>query len=106
MSQYPVRTGPIINDAAPFGPEMVAGWAPVAPRLFLAPRIPLPLTTTAADIPAPFTPDMVAGWHPDTPARLFVIPKVGWQTSQTTPIAAPFSPEMSAGWHPDRKSVV
>lgn len=85
-------------DVLSFSNEMVIGWHPDRPRLFLAPRIPLPVGQTA-QVDAPFGQEMIAGFHPDSP-RPYVSPKYGWLISQPTPVAAPFSPDMVAGWLP------
>lgn len=50
-------------DVDPFSIEMVKGWRPDSPRLFLAPRIPLPVSQTT-QVNAPLTNDM-AGWQPE-----------------------------------------
>jgi hypothetical protein len=53
-------------DVTLFSIEMVLGSRPDRPRIYLAPRIPLPLSQTTP-IAAPFTVDMIVGSHPDLP---------------------------------------
>jgi hypothetical protein len=96
--QYPSRTGPIVNDAAAFSPEMVVGVLPVANRQ--APPHRFAGATVPPDVLA-FGIEMVIGWHPDT-NRAYLPLRLGWQTTQTTPVAAPFGPEMAQGVHPDQ----
>lgn len=130
--QYQVRTGPLVNDAAPFSPEMVAGNAPPSPRLFVGPRLGLQIGQPT-HVQAAFSVEMVAGQSPTSPrptrgktgfytapvetapfafemlvsslpdrARLVPQPHVGWATSQPTHVAAPFSHEMVVGNLPTR----
>ncbi len=103
MSQYQVRTGPVVNDAAPFSPEMVQGTRDERARhqrLFLSHQIPLP-DSQITHVSAPLSVDMSDGWMPDTP-RLPFTAKPGLQISQTTHASAPFTPDMIHGSKPDR----
>jgi hypothetical protein len=119
-------------DIQIFSVDMVVGAKPDRARLFLAPRLPLPVSQTTP-VAAAFTPDMVAGWvplaargfavHPGRVVvppdvlvfsvemaigarperpRLFLAPKIALPLAQTTPVAAPFGQEMAAGSKPDR----
>src|SRR5579862_3289353 len=115
----PLRTGLqwLTPDVTIFDAAMTQGYNPSQPRLFLAPRIPLPLAQTT-QVNAAFSPEMSAGYQPTSP-RIFVFPKIGVQLSQPTPITT-FSIEMvlvegraekprlwlpvrvgKAGWHPE-----
>jgi hypothetical protein len=49
-------------------PDQWAGWLPSAPRIFLGPKIPLPISQPT-HVNAPFTPDMVAGKPSGRPAQ-------------------------------------
>lgn len=84
-----------------FSIEMIQGSKPDQPRLFLGPRIPLPVSQTT-HVAAPFSAEMVAGASPDR-NRAFVYPKTG--VTWWTPEVDPFSVEMVIGWHPDRPRV-
>ncbi len=99
MSQYPVRSGPIQNDAAPFTPEMVAGYHPDRNRAF--PPKNQGWTDSQPTFISQMTVEMFGGYHPDSP-RLFLKPQLGWQSSQTSFDAAPFTPDMVTGWHSDK----
>jgi hypothetical protein len=79
-------------------PDQWAGWLPSAPRIFLGPKIPLPISQPT-QVNAPFTPDMVAGNHPDAPRKPFVA-QSGWTINQLT-FVVQMTPEMFAGSHPD-----
>lgn len=98
MAQYPVRTGPLVDDQAPFSPEMVAGWQPVAPRPHMVGQAGW-VTSQTTHTDAPFSVEMAAGWQPDAP-RLFRV-KLGWVWSETT-FAELMTPEMFGGWVPAR----
>lgn len=70
-------------DVLVFSIEMVQGARPPVqrPSLFLAPRIPLPLsqpTPTAA----PFGPEMVQGWQP-LRFRQPAVQRFGWSVGET-----------------------
>jgi hypothetical protein len=83
-----------------FSIDMVIGARPDLPRLFLAPRIPLP-ASQPTHVDAPFSPEMVTGWAPLQP-RLFIFPKLGWSVTQATHVAAPLSIEMTRGSQPEQ----
>jgi hypothetical protein len=80
-------------------PEVFAGWHPDRPRLFVAPKIALPLSQPS-HVPAAFSPEMIAGHHPDSP-RIFIYPKIGVSLAQTTHDEAAFSVEMFQGQVPE-----
>lgn len=82
-------------DVPVFSIEMVAGSKPDRPRIFLGPRIPLPVSQTTP-VAAPLSIEMTAGSAP-TRNRAFVFPKIGWSVSQTTHDSATFSIEMTQG---------
>lgn len=63
-------------DVLAFGIEMVQGSVPARARLFLGPRIPLPLDQVN-HIPAPFGQEMVNGQGPSSPRPPFT-ERVGW----------------------------
>ena len=115
----PLRTGLqwFTPDVIIFDAAMVQGVHPDQPRIYLGPRIPLPLAQTT-QVNAPFFPEMILGSHPDQP-RLFVPGNPGWINNQITPITT-FSIEMilvegraerprlwlplgvgKMGWHPE-----
>jgi hypothetical protein len=79
-------------------PDMFAGHHLDTPRLFLAPRIPLP-TSQLTHVAAPFTPDMAEGSQPDR-SREFNRPKLGWSDAQLT-FQVQMTPEMWTGSRPD-----
>lgn len=117
-------------DVPVFSIEMIQGNHPDLPRIFLGPRIPLPIAqTTHTD--APISVEMFAGWHPDMrrigvsnqtglptnppvveqfflefagyhpdTSRAFIAPRIPLPLSQTTHVAAAVSVEMFAGYQP------
>ena len=60
----------------PFDTAMLQGSHLDSPRLFLAPRISLPISQVSPT-PVPFSPEMVIGSVPSGAPRLFIRPKVG-----------------------------
>lgn len=94
--QFPTRTGPLVNDAAPFSVEMVAGSAPVRNRVRLAPQIGLPTGDLSN---APFAFEMLIGEQPSR-SRVRLGPRIG-QPILDNPVAT-FSHEMVIGWQPLR----
>lgn len=68
--RLPLRVGWFTREpqVLPFGIEMVFGSKPDRPRLFTAPRIPLPISQTT-QTSAPFSPEMTAGWMPSFDVR-------------------------------------
>lgn len=96
--QYPVRSGPLVNDAAAFSLEMAQGVHPDQPRPFRPPKLGWQTSQLTHDA-APFGPEMAAGWHADRPT-LWLPLRTG--TVAFTIDVAPFSVEMAQGSHPDR----
>lgn len=105
--QYQVRTGPIANDAAPFGPEMVQGVRSdpadlrTGGRFRFAARQGLQLSQTT-HVPAAFSPEMSQGATLPPRFRERLPLRTGLQLAQTTPVAAPISIEMLHGAAPVR----
>jgi hypothetical protein len=96
----PLRVGvqEWVSDIALFSVDMVQGARPDLPRLFLAPRIPLPVSqTTQTD--APFSMEMAAGARPDRPRPAFK-PHEGWVQSPN--IVTVFAFEMLIGAWPSQ----
>lgn len=82
----------ISPDVNPLTPEMFVGYKPDKPRIFLAPRIPLPISQTT-DITTPIGPEMVAGSHPDQRRRpVSMVPWVQLPGLVTTDTAAGWGP--------------
>lgn len=81
-------------DVLSFSVEMVQGSRPEKPRLFLAPRIPLPLAQSTP-VAAPFSVDMAQGSRPER-LRARRQPTTGWMESQVTFLSV-MTPEMFAG---------
>ncbi len=92
-----LNIGWVTPDLREFSNEMVYGWVPASPRLFLAPRLPLPWSQPT-HVPAAFSPEMAQGWRPEALPDLR--PRFGWWTA--SPDVNPFSVEMALGSRPDR----
>lgn len=81
-----------------FGIESIVRSRPSSPRLFLAPRMPLPVSQTT-HVSAPISPEMTTGWQPAatgtggpfTRGNVFLSPDI-----------LSFSVEMALGSRPDR----
>ncbi len=85
-----------ISDVLLFDSAMVQGYYPDRPRLFLAPRIPLPWSQTTPT-EASFSLEMVQGTlAPEIPA-----PRLQRGSGSAPPDVLTFSVEMFQGWHPD-----
>lgn len=101
MSQYPIRSGPITNDAATFSQEMVQGTTFPKPRLFLGPnKTPFPCIDPSFGPAASPSPEMFGGAQ----GVSFPAPRLllGIRTLQPLyPLDEPFSIAMVAGNHPD-----
>lgn len=95
----PVHQGRLAQtvDVLDFSIEMVIGSKPDQPRLFLAPRIPLPWSQTTP-VSAPFTADMVEGW---VPGRQRYGAPFHQGAQLWTPEVFAFSIEMTYGYKPD-----
>lgn len=97
--RLPLRTGQQLwaVEVPVFDVAMTQGWQPAAPRLFLAPRIPLPVSQTTP-VSAPFSTEMADGSMPDRNRERLPL-RTGlslWVSDINT-----LSPDMTQGWHPD-----
>lgn len=84
-------------DFDAFTIDMVQGSRPDRPRIFLAPRIPLPVSQTT-HVGAPVSLEMLAG---AAPGRHRYAAPLHQGVQWLTPDVAPFSIEMVLGSHPD-----
>lgn len=95
--QYQVRTGPIVNDAAAFSPEMVQGSLPSRGRPFTAPRLPQPPLISDVTI---FSNEMSAGYQPERP-RIQLGPRIPLPLFDPT-LPVPVTSEMFKGYQPEK----
>jgi hypothetical protein len=100
--QFPSRTGPTVNDAAPFSIEMALGHKPERPRLFTSRNSQGLSLSQTTHVAATFQPNMTQGWQPPTP--VLVRGKIGWIHSEHT-FEVVMAPDMFGGWHPDTNRV-
>lgn len=95
----PTFGAPLVQLPLPFDYETIRGYQPTSPRLFLGPRIPLPLSqTTHTPIDSAF-PDQWLGTHPDRSRAFIARPTFGFVPID---VAVPFSFESTAGNQPSR----
>jgi len=93
-----LNIGWVTPDLREFSNEMVYGWHPDSPRLFLAPRIPLPWSQTT-HVQNAFTVDMAQGAAPWR-FRELLAPK--WPSAFVPPFVDAFSIDMVLASRPER----